>query len=1809
MKSNRILMLKQGIKGVFKFKIQFSIILILTFLASLILTVSISTNRRLQHEYNDVVKVTQKFDNTWSLNTGKNISASDERKFIPILDTISPLNSYIKANGKSDYNVVLNQSAANGSVNNYITRTTNTEPFKEAYTNLFKNFNSQEFNLKADRESYNKSFFQEKLAMTNLLATQFYKDLIKLQNNSQDSDIAYLLDTPFGNYTLLNKDWFAKYIDIANLESKNLDYKTIYENILKNYANDENAQLVMYSFFAIQSLSERIAYVTFDGWYNNQQNQQIDVAWFYNYVFGIKYDNLNESKGYYSIFPDKVSLEEINTKKDDYVLLGSTNIKTLADQLSKEGWRGNTNLVLTNATYNDSTISAISWDPRNFFSGAYNELATFATTNYMWSTEFSGNMEKYFSIFQEKNDWMDPNASLSDFFFADIEAKDGLQHTQKRAAAFLAHETLATKAAGYETYVRREILYNDATTQKKYRAIALQSDQLTKFKILKGVMPSGLGDIAISQQFAKKNKVKIGDNIKIGNGLFYITAFAVDTYSFYPSADPLVPLPKGETDGLIYASPQTLKLLTQPSIQEATISGDVTQTYNFINISNIDPNDQASLNEQRNRYIIFNNASKSNSEANALLLKDQQEIKKAVLAKGFFDLKDFKASTYHFNWTLYPLVFKIYSWITYLTSGLIGIIELASLFVCVRKTIQANSKQIGILKALGVEPKQISFSYISYAFFIGFLAVPLGWLAGTLLQIPMANIFANYFSFSRDNLFFDWMAPLIAFVGFGFVSAILGFFTAYVQTNKPVLEITLNKTRWVTSPTIDFVKRTIFKKAPFHTRLSLQLASSGRHVITLLVVCVFASSLLISTGFAIPAVAINAKQTYFKNTKFRNSAVMHNPTGNSPFSKDGVTFWNGHEELDKDYVINDPIKLDGISNSGYYNNPNNYVASLNNSGIFPSLQYTKTNNGIEDINTIFENVARGRTKITNAFLSASGNSLAMAQGVGFSIGVIEQFYALVLNTKNLKDYHGNILIDENTSDAQRIAKAAALSGAVTQALPQVLDALIDNWQNNTSADATWKDKLMGMMTAFAPSFIKAYLTNKSRDEQFALGFGTSNYVPKKETFATTFKAQTDNHKEVTFTGLDASQDAYKINESLKNKIFFDSQKGRIVKAQIEQILNNTYKENHDILFNGFKVWDNTTKTLTIPVANNKQANAYYGMEDGDIHSNINVNSQALELYSPIQGNNVKLPMYAFAYNDTDYIESAKSWSSSENMHQGERTLLNPYGYAEKTENGNYYLDAHTIQNSKMTYNLQFEPKDPTTITQTDYSSDTSPELAGKFNVDKWTGLQDKAYMFGDFKYDENGNIINSFIRPYYQYKNVELFIPASFALSPNDVSNLELGPVDDTLENGSNNKKYQAPVAKFLTDTLGNQSEQLGLKWFLKQNARVVSDSNVPDFVKESWTGQKDSYKNDKYIVVNAYDSRFSTYLQGDQGDNSVPPISDGKQSGSELSALTNGYLPWMLNAVAGQTIKTSGSSPVSKGLAKTINLKSVGTIKTYDSSLVVLDSDIANILNGWPTVRTTSYDYRAFNEQSRDKDPESRFYKYDLVDFTKLKSSSDWQSTSFVKSQDSQGYNPHAFYNTILSNFNEPIAVTSAASMIDDMGKFGITAIKGYPDSSGIHTYGVSGFNFLSEKVALLNQITSVAIWIAILVVTAVVIASALLIMLLGDIYIAQYKRFIIMLRSFGYSNRSIMSYVLGTVTGMSIIAWGIATGLTWGGIYLAISLIAKAGLAIPFGVLWWAPVACIAIMLVSYLGSLFVSSKSARKEAVASMMSATSE
>lgn len=68
------------------------------------------------------------------------------------------------------------------------------------------------------------------------------------------------------------------------------------------------------------------------------------------------------------------------------------------------------------------------------------------------------------------------------------------------------------------------------------------------------------------------------------------------------------------------------------------------------------------------------------------------------------------------------------------------------LYITLKRLVEQQRGQIGILKALGYTHKEIIFHYMSYSIIVGFVGSILGGLCGTLLSFPLTNLFEEFFN-------------------------------------------------------------------------------------------------------------------------------------------------------------------------------------------------------------------------------------------------------------------------------------------------------------------------------------------------------------------------------------------------------------------------------------------------------------------------------------------------------------------------------------------------------------------------------------------------------------------------------------------------------------------------------------------------------------------------------------------------------------------------------------------------------------------------------------------------------------------------------------------------------------------------------------------------------------------------------------------------------------------------------------------------------------------------------------------------------
>ncbi|SYV96330.1 Uncharacterised protein, partial [Mycoplasma putrefaciens] len=128
---NLFLMIKQGMKWIFKLKLQLIIIMLLTFIASTILTISFTTNQRLENEYNTVVNNNRspEFDSTYNIGVGpKAKPEKNDSLFLPIFDFVKKTWTGLEGS-THNYNLVFNSAYDN----TLLTKAVASEDFKKAW--------------------------------------------------------------------------------------------------------------------------------------------------------------------------------------------------------------------------------------------------------------------------------------------------------------------------------------------------------------------------------------------------------------------------------------------------------------------------------------------------------------------------------------------------------------------------------------------------------------------------------------------------------------------------------------------------------------------------------------------------------------------------------------------------------------------------------------------------------------------------------------------------------------------------------------------------------------------------------------------------------------------------------------------------------------------------------------------------------------------------------------------------------------------------------------------------------------------------------------------------------------------------------------------------------------------------------------------------------------------------------------------------------------------------------------------------------------------------------------------------------------------------------------------------------------------------------------------------------------------------------------------------------------------------------------------------------------------------------------------
>ena len=223
------------------------------------------------------------------------------------------------------------------------------------------------------------------------------------------------------------------------------------------------------------------------------------------------------------------------------------------------------------------------------------------------------------------------------------------------------------------------------------------------------------------------------------------------------------------------------------------------------------------------------------------------------------------------------------------------------IILIVRKRINRERKQIGVLKALGYSPLKIANSYLVDPIIISISGSIIGTLLGYFLYLIYLNFYRGYFSipFVTEplNIYYVIMVvviPLIALV-------LLTYLSCIQLINKKPLELLTEGNHLKVNGFSRLINK-ILKPLPFKSRFKYSLAFRSIGKLFAEAIAVFSVGLLITFSFIVTTMFNKAVADTFQGSNFN-----YEVTYNQKVNRDMVILRDGEEPITKSNLK--PIRL------------------------------------------------------------------------------------------------------------------------------------------------------------------------------------------------------------------------------------------------------------------------------------------------------------------------------------------------------------------------------------------------------------------------------------------------------------------------------------------------------------------------------------------------------------------------------------------------------------------------------------------------------------------------------------------------------------------------------------------------------------------------------------------------------------------------------------------------------------------------------------------------------------------------------------
>ncbi|WP_064090937.1 ABC transporter permease [Rossellomorea aquimaris] len=190
----------------------------------------------------------------------------------------------------------------------------------------------------------------------------------------------------------------------------------------------------------------------------------------------------------------------------------------------------------------------------------------------------------------------------------------------------------------------------------------------------------------------------------------------------------------------------------------------------------------------------------------------------------------------------------------------IGVISLMMVVILLKRRLDSEKKQIGTQLSLGYFPREITKAYLFYPLFVGLFGSILGVIAGGLLSVPITKLYTEFFNVPIIKQFgTDFISVLLAIL----VPTIFLLVTGYIVITKQVSKIPIHLLKPQQIGALENKTRTFrFQPKSFRARFRLKMVVNNLGRVFYLAIGIVFSTILLMYGF----VSMNSMDTLMEET-------------------------------------------------------------------------------------------------------------------------------------------------------------------------------------------------------------------------------------------------------------------------------------------------------------------------------------------------------------------------------------------------------------------------------------------------------------------------------------------------------------------------------------------------------------------------------------------------------------------------------------------------------------------------------------------------------------------------------------------------------------------------------------------------------------------------------------------------------------------------------------------------------------------------------------------------------------------------------